>query len=203
MKNYTGLLWILVILLTISILGCGSDTPTVSENNDGQTMLAPSPVYTEAQINSLILAAAAKDVGKLKGQCKPWVQNLIPQAVSGRTIGPTDTSNPKSDYYNAQWSPAGNARVVWQLYPKNYCISSFPSSLKPGQIIQLRWRSNVAATWNCCNNGPHTAIIQSVSATNMQWYDSNFNNDSIVRSHPFSIGQWMQYVAAWTIYQVI
>ncbi|MCX6789754.1 MAG: hypothetical protein NTZ42_04075 [Candidatus Gribaldobacteria bacterium] len=201
MKNYICLS-VIAILLMILMVGCGSDTntPTISESNAGQAMLAP-PVYTEAQINSLILAAAAKDVGKLKGQCKPWVTALIPQAVSGRTIGPTELCN--LYYYNAQWNPAGNAKVVWQLYTPNSCITSFPSSLKSGQIIQLRWRPDVAKYWNCCNNGPHTAIIQSVSSTSMQWYDSNFNNDSIVRSHPFSLAQWQKYVVAWTVYQIL
>lgn len=193
-----------MVFLIFLIIGCSSDIniPTVSEN-DGQAQLAP-PVYTEAQINQKILTGASKQIGWNGGQCKVWVQNLIPQVVSGRTIGPTDTSNPKADFYNAQWKPVGSARVVWQLvYPKNSCIAIFPSSLKPGQIIQIRWRPDVAKYWNCCNNGPHTAIIQSVSAMSMQWYDSNFNNDLIVRSHSFSLAQWEKYVAAWTIYQVI
>jgi hypothetical protein len=199
MKRYALLS---AILLTVLMIGCSSDIPTV-ENDGGQTMLAPPPVYTEDQINQKILTGASKQIGWNGGQCKAWVQNLVPQVVSGRTIGPNYTSNSKADYYNAQWSPAGTVRVVWQEYPKNYCITKFPSSLKPGQIIQLRWRSDVAKYWNCCNNGPHTAIIKSVSTTNMEWYDSNFNSDLIVRLHSFSMAQWQKYVAAWTVYQVI
>ncbi len=199
MKNYSKLL---IVFLVILFIGCNADNiPTISEN-DGQTQLAPAVALTEAQINQKILTGASKQIGWNGGQCKLWVQNLIPQVISGRTIGPTDTSNSKADFYNAQWSPVGSAKVVWQLYPKNSCIAIFPSFLKPGQIIQLRWRSDVAKYWNCCNNGPHTAIIQSVSSMNMQWYDSNFNNDLIVRSHPFSVSQWAKYVAAWTVYQI-
>lgn len=201
MKNYTLLL---IVFLVFLIIGCSSDinTPTVSEN-DGQAQLAPAVALTEDQINQKILTGAIKQIGWNGGQCKAWVQNLVPQVVSGRVIGPNDTSNPSSDYYRARWSPAGSVRVVWQLYPKNYCITSFPSSLKAGQIIQLRWRSTVP--WPCCQNGPHTAIIKSVSTTNMEWYDSNFNpkKPETVSLHPFTMAQWQKYVAAWTVYQVI
>lgn len=187
-----------MLCLSVLLVSCGNDNSLVNPQNDEQLMLAP-PAYTEDQINQLILAEAAKQAqaGATGGQCKTWVQGLV-QKTTGRIIPLTDTVNPS--YYNAQWQPGSDVRVIWQLYPQYYCITQFPSYLKPGQIIQLRWRSTVP--WPNCSNGPHTAIIQSVNATAMNWYDSNFVAPNKVGSHPFSMTQWQQYVAAWTVYQV-
>ncbi|MCX6789750.1 MAG: hypothetical protein NTZ42_04055 [Candidatus Gribaldobacteria bacterium] len=179
-------IYLFAILSMVLMIGCGSDTntPTVSESNDGQAMLAPNVCYSEAQINSLILAAAAKDVGNTKaGQCKVWVNNIV--------YSSTKISLPAMDSYYT-WASSTFARIIWQV--KFACVPSFSTALKPGQIMQIQWQSTYM------NGGPHTIILQSVSPTSISYYEANAG--PAVRLWTTSIARWQQIAGAWTVYQV-
>lgn len=159
--------------------------------------LAPSypPVswLDEIQFNQKILNEAdiQAKANVWGGECKVWVQNIVKKAT-GRTIPTTYTD--LGTYYQTQWNYGSDVRVVWQAC--YICLTRFPNLL-PGQIIQLRWREG-----SPYYGGPHTAIIKAVSPTGMEWYDSNWKLDHIVRSHPVSLNLWNQNIVAWTVYQV-
>ena len=182
------LVWFLAVFLVVLLTGCGSniDNPTISENDD-QAQLAP-PVYTETQINSLILAEAARQVGTpnaISGSCKVWVQNLVSKAT-GRWIPQND---PWALY---QWKPSGVTRVVWQV--KFACIGSFPNYLKPGQIMQIQWRPTYM------NGCEHTIILSSISPNSISYYEANAPVGGPVRYATTKLVNWK--AAAWTVYQV-
>lgn len=167
--------------------GCGSDTPTISENDTGQAMLAPAS--TEAQINSLILAEAAKQVGtpnSISGSCKVWVQKLVLKAT-GKSISQND---PCALY---QWMPSSSVKIIWQV--KFACIGSFPTYLKPGQIMQIKWRSDYM------NGCEHTIILQSISSDSISYYEANAPVGGPVRYTTTKLINWK--AAAWTVYQVL
>lgn len=168
--------------------GCGSDidTPTISEN-DGQAMLAPAS--TEAQINALILAEAARQVGtpnSTSGNCKVWVQNLVSKAT-GKWIPQNDSCA----LY--QWKPSSTVRIVWQV--KFACVGSFSNNLKPGQIMQIQWRSNYM------NGCEHTIILQSISSSSISYYEANAPVGGPVRNMTTKLINWQ--AAAWTVYQIL
>ena len=170
--------------------GCGSDTPTISENDTGQAMLAP-PAYTEAQINSLILSQAAKQIGQPSNNCKEWVRSIVFTATS-RQIPPTDSSNYK-------WLPDPVVRIIWQRYEPlvlapQYFTTQFPSYLLSGQIVQLRWRLTYM------NGGPHTIILKSISSSSVSYYEANAG--PVTKISTMSISQWHSLVDAWTVYQI-
>ncbi len=170
------------------MLGCGSDTPTISEN-DGQAQLAPA--YTEAQINSLILAQAARQIGQPSNNCKEWVKSVVFNATA-KWIPATDSTN----YI---WVPSSVARAIWQRWEPlviapQYFTTQFPSYLLPGQIIQLRWRLTYM------NGGPHTIILKSVSSSSISYYEANAG--PVTKLSAMSIPQWHSLVDAWTVYQI-
>lgn len=187
MKSY-GLL--LAVLLTILMVGCSSDIPTVSEGNDGQAQLAPAVALTEAQINQLILSKAASQNGRnTRLECKPWVNDVV---YSSTKISVPAMSN----YYS--WVPSIYARIVWQFKPANYCISSFPTYLLPGQIVQvIKWRPSYM------RGGPHTFIIISVLPGSIIYWECNGNaGTGRVGSWKDLISTWQSRAEAWTVYQI-
>ncbi len=189
MKNYV---WLLIVFLVILFIGCSSDNiPTISENDNAQAQLAPYyiPVdynYKVTQINQSILAQAVKQVGKYSNNCKIWVQDVVLKAT-GKGIPQTD---PCAMY---QWIPSSNVKIVWQV--KFACVGSFSTDLKSGQIMQIKWR------YPYMSGGPHTIILQSVSATSIAYYEANAG--PVVRFWTTSISKWQQIADAWTVYQVL
>ena len=180
----------LAFLSIVLMAGCGSDTPTISENNDGQAQLAPA--YSETQINSLILAEAARQVGRPSNNCKEWVRSVV--------LNATDREIPATDNTNYRWVSSSVARVIWQRWEPlvlapQYFTTQFPSYLLPGQIVQLRWRLTYM------NGGPHTIILKSISSSSILYYEANAG--PVTKLSTMSIGTWHALVDAWTVYQVI
>ncbi|MDD5750361.1 MAG: CHAP domain-containing protein [Candidatus Pacebacteria bacterium] len=134
---------------------------------------------TDNYYNSLILAEAGKQSGKqynsVSGQCKEWARMVV-QNATGKNI-PATLGN------NYQWQSSSVVRAIWSGY--YICPASFPcifgDTVKPGQIIQLRWQSNFMS------GGPHTAIVKSVTPTKMQWYDCNFIKQYYSGYHDFTL----------------
>jgi hypothetical protein len=187
-KNYV---WILAVFLAILMAGCGSDTPTVSENDIGQAQLAPAS--TETQINSLILAEAARQNGwkfnNVEGQCKKWVQNVVYKSTS--------KSLPENDHCVLyQWKPSSVVKITWQV--KFACVGSFSSNIKPGQIMQIQWLPTYM------KGGQHTLIIKAVSSSSLSYWECNgMAGAYTVGSYTESTKDWSRHAAAWTVYQVV
>ena len=184
------LVWFLAVFLVVLLTGCGSDidNPTISENDD-QAQLAPAVALTEAQINQLILSKAANQNRWNTGlECKPWVNNVV--------YSSTKIPVPAMDSYYT-WTPSVYARIVWQFKPANYCISSFPTYLLPGQIVQVKWRPSYM------RGGPHTFIIISVLPGSITYWECNGNAGAgKVGNWKDSIGTWQSRAEAWTVYQI-
>ena len=180
------LVWFLAVFLIVLLTGCGSDTPTISEN-DGQAQLAPAT--TEAQVNSLILTEAAKQVGtpnSISGSCKVWVQNVVSRAT-GKSIPQNDS---RALYH---WLPKSTVKIIWQV--KFACVGSFPTYLKPGQIMQIKCRSDYM------NGCEHTIILVSISSDSISYYEANAPVGGPVRYTKTKLINWK--AAAWTVYQVL
>ena len=179
------LVWFLAVFLVVLLTGCGSDIDnlTISENDD-QAQLAPAS--TESQVNYQILAEAARQVGQPSNNCKEWVRGVVLKGV-GKDIPSTDS---RLIY---QWVPSSVVKVVWQV--KFACVKSFSSSIKPGQIMQIKWR------YPYMSGGPHTIILKSISATSITYYEANAG--PVVKITTTSISRWQQITDAWTVYQVI
>lgn len=183
------LVWFLAVFLAILLTGCSSDNiPTISEN-DGQAQLAPAS--TEGQINSQILAEAARQINmpfSQSGSCKEWVQRLVLKATSNSKSIPQN--DPCALY---QWKPSSSVKIIWQV--KFACVPSFSSNIKPGQIMQIQWRSNYM------NGREHTIILNSISPSSISYYEANSPPGGPVRHTTTKLINWQ--AAAWTVYQVV
>lgn len=193
---------IMLLFLGLWFIGCDqADNPVMNSENES-ILAAPSSWHTlsDAQRNQKILDEAKKWEGKQGGQCKTWVQTVVTNASGGLDLIPINFSG-GGTYHLAKWdekdSRFKNVQMVWQ--GAYMCLASFPSSLRPGQIIQLRW--GPCASPSSIIGQPHTAIIKSVSSSSMEWWDSNFIGPNKVGYHLFPAYNWYK-VEAWTVYQI-
>lgn len=195
-------LTVLLLLFCLLFAGCDQANAPLSDIESESILAAPAVAaschqLSDAQRNQLILDEAKKWLNKEGGQCKEWIQAKVVWNASGNVVFlPQNFSKPGDAYHLAKWNDSPDVRVVWQM--AYACPTSFPSSLKPGHIIQLRWNKSVPKY----GGGPHTAIIEQVNSTTMTWLDSNWKGDVMVTRHPFTLNDWWQKVEAWTVYQV-
>lgn len=100
--------------------------------------------------NQRILDRAYRDINRDVGvQCKPWVRNVVRDAV-GVYIPPTAN---------------GSIGWYWNYSPDVVSWCGRVEYASPGQILQM-W----LGAWK-----PHTAIIVGMSPSGMYWIDSNWD----------------------------
>ncbi|OIO46908.1 MAG: hypothetical protein COY09_01700 [Candidatus Portnoybacteria bacterium CG_4_10_14_0_2_um_filter_39_11] len=205
---------VIVYCLSIFVVGCGEETETPIQPAITETMPALAPSWwwnwtTQYQRSQAILAVAQNELNnkavypcdpkKVVGQCKWWVQQIVVKTASGGLIIP-NTYEGGGDYNLACWQPGpfnplACTKIIWQscARQRGFCWAYYPTAiLAPGHIVQYRWN----------NGGLHTAIIKSISSTNMIWIDCNWNMDCRVTEHSFSIKQWNNNIAAFTVYEI-
>lgn len=194
-----------MLLLSFMIVACGTDNPVIvqPETESDYVSAAPSSfawhyLYTDHGRNQKILDEASAWDGMNGGQCKAWVQAKVVWNASGQNVWLPSNFTGGGTYNLAKWNSSSDVQKIWQ--GANYSPAYFPNTLKPGQIIQLRWSSGARPSHLI--GQPHTAIIKSVSSTSMEWWDSNFVDANTVGDHSFTLSQWSRAVEAWTVYQV-
>lgn len=197
---------IFVALLMISVVGCGEESEPIleperhlelSENSvlaTGAEDVPAAPALHEplmhrewhdlsqSQRNQKILQRAYQDLGQKKGQCKPWVQDVVFAASNGAVYPPKN--HPLKDR--------------WRNDPKNtdseYCIGRCGpiTSASPGEIVQVRWKANVNPPDNL-----HTFIVVSVNAS-----DSNGKNKQSVRKRTLQTSNFNKIADSFSIYYI-
>lgn len=141
--------------------------------------------FTQTQRNSYIVMAAQSRVNTYAGDCKVWVQNLIPW-ICGVQI-------PQNAPIPIPW--------YWVM-PAPYIVGSYGYQcprVVPGCIIQMQVPNRYTGIL-----GPHTAIVASVTSTGFNFIDCNWLGDGIVRPHFVSytdFNRWTQfyYYSVYTI----
>lgn len=138
---------------------------------------------TQSQRNRLILNRANQDLNRNVGvECKEWVQDVVYGASNGAVYPPQN----RNDY---TWQ---THRYVYR-YPHPFPISW----VEPGQIIQMRWRNRNGATY------PHTAIVLDKTSSSMTWIDSNWNRDTVVKSHVVTFRDFDRQVGSYyNVYEI-
>lgn len=194
----------LCVVVILALVGCGQNTPsgppplTSSESGNGKERQVgaakvaslPGPVcmpwnqMTQAEREWQVVQVAILDQGKIGGQCKVWVQDVVWRA-SGRQV----------------WLPANAGSgstygITWESSPKVVGQSGGISGARVGQIVQMRIRTNLGVT-------PHTAIITRIGSSDMEWIDSNWVGPNKVGTHTMKLKDFNKNVISYSLMTII
>lgn len=196
-----------IFIIPLFFWGCAKESPT---EPDPQTLYSRDEPWrdrTDEQRNEAILDKAReylppdpKDGGE-GGQCKTWIQIIVDRASGQTTHLPKNYISAEKTYNKAKWLNSRNIKVVWQ--EANHSPAKFPDTIKPGNIIQLRWKGD--HNNDDGSTGLHTALIECIYPQSMIWIDSNWytkeHSEKVFR-HVISLDYFSQNFEAWTVYQV-
>jgi len=144
--------------------------------------------FSQDKRNGLILARGLDDEGEDGGVCKPWVEEVVSDASKGVVDLPLTTEGG----YGCAWERSRDVGTYRQ--------SRIP---RPGEILQMKWRTvrrnpDTGGYWT-----PHTAIVYSISSDEMEWLDSNWLNDLKVRIHSVKWAEFRTKVICYSIYYIL
>lgn len=135
---------------------------------------------TQSQRNWYIIDSAWQDLGKVGGQCKAWVQNVVYRASAYHVWLPPNNYSPY-DYY---WQYDYNGHAIGMSMPIEY--------VQPGYIIQMRLKSGT----------PHTAIVYNIGPYSITFIESNWFQDETVHVRTLDFSTFRSQVSAYTVYYV-
>lgn len=116
--------------------------------------------FTQAQRNYYLVMTAQSQLNTYGGQCKDWVAKIVYWTCGVQL--PQNASGP------APW--------YWQVPAVSYIGTGSP--IVPGCIIQMQVPNKYTGVL-----GPHTAIVTAVTSDGLDFIDSNWQGDGIVRRH--------------------
>lgn len=120
---------------------------------------------TQTDRNQRIINTAYQDLGRRRGQCKTWIQEVVLRASQVHVPLPLNATSPNNWY--------------WESDPYNHAIgmSMRLENVPVGNIIQMRLQ----------NGTPHTAIVAGRTRDGVTFLESNrHNNDETVRLEPIT-----------------
>lgn len=125
---------------------------------------------TQAQRNQYVLNTAYSYLGATNQcNCKEWARTVVQVAsYYGDVTIPSTCPNANGWYWCL---PHQDVReILWTPYAKPIYAAT------PGNIVQMNYGPS---------QGPHTAIVWSISSTNVCFIDANFYLDCRVTIHPY------------------
>jgi len=129
--------------------------------------------------NYLIVQYGSLDRGKIGGECKPWVQDVVYRA-SGQHVWLPQTVPDANGWYWADDPHVGRrdgADII---------------EIDPGEIVQMQWRFLNGETT------PHTFIVWQTYWHGFDWLDSNWVATNTVGTHYCSYETFDAQVIQWT-----
>ncbi len=146
-------------------------------------------VLSQQGRNAAILAEANNQKGKtFPYESKAWVQNVVLK-VSSAYGTPRQLPQNSSDGW--EWTIPPSVTSVMRRYVT-------PQQFLPGDIVQMKIH------YKDGSYGPHTAIVLSVTSSEITWIDENYTEKNTVGTHKMSFYQFSMLVPSnnYSVYEV-
>jgi len=177
------------ILISIFLFyGCQKDNETfkqasvsVAEPRSKVASVVAWHNLTQAQRNQAILTRAYQNNGQyVNMNCKQWASRVVLDASASCVTLPLTNIN---DWY-------------WEASPNVSGRSGLLQYAVPGEIVQMKVISS---------NGPHTAIVYSITSTQVTFIESNWCKPpcNIVNLRTLTFTTFYGQVSNYTIYKIL
>lgn len=174
--------------LGVGVVALGGSAGLLVKPNVADAYNSTWHALPQWQRNQAIVNATYRDLGKYlgdpAGQCKVWVQNVVARASGYHVWLPLNAPDENGWYWRQDQHVVG--------------ISKIPEYIKIGEIIQMHWRNQSTG-----NITPHTAIVIGTSSSGMEWVDSNWRKDFIVRTHTVTYSEFRARAVLYSVYYVL